>query len=114
MVELKRTLGVRSFADIQVYGATVTYSNEIIEEGGSSYVVYTASRVFSYSVDADNKTRTATVTITADKANYAENEISHLTFNSPDHPSKWSFDPPIPKTNRHIVKMSFVTKVERL
>ncbi|UYE93512.1 tail fiber protein [Shewanella phage FishSpeaker] len=68
----------------------------------------------SHSVDAVNKTRTATITITADKANYAENEIAHLTFNSIDHPSKWSFDPPIPKTNRHIVKMSFVTKVERL
>lgn len=60
------------------------------------------------------KTRTTQIVITADKANYPENEIGALVYCGSNHHSKWSFNPPIPKTPKHIVKFSFVTKVERL
>lgn len=64
--------------------------------------------------DPLTKSRIDSIVITSEKANYPEEVIEAIAYNSYAHHSKWSFNPPIPKTNRHIVKLSFVTKAERL
>lgn len=66
------------------------------------------------SYDAVNRALISSLVITADKLNNPDNEIRHLVLDHMNHHSKWSFSPAIPKSNKHVVKMNFVTKVVQL
>lgn len=64
--------------------------------------------------DPIEKTRNTLITIPSEKANYVEEALVGLGYCSSSPAQKWSFNPPIPKTDKHITRFTLVTKVERL